>query len=825
MKQLTIQICACILAILSICLIHGSGRATLSLPAPTLISPISGNTIITPTFKWGGSPSDAKYEVQVAADAAFTTLLWSGETKQQTLTPITSIPNGDLHWRVRAKDSDNNPGAWSSVGDFVKHIPAPTLVAPGNGVAVTVITPSFQWQAAQGATYYQIEVATDDSFTADVLVFQATTFDLSITPTRALPNGQLFWRVKGMDAGDHAGTVSATWTFTKVIPGPALVSPADGITVMVITPSFQWQAASGAVYYHLQVATNDSFTSDVIVWEEDTYDLSITPVTSDFPNTVLYWHVRGMDGQDHPGAYSTTRRFTRHIPAPNLIEPINGDDVQIPTFHWTASDGATYYEIQVARGISFTSDVLLWTQDTHDLQITPVDIVNPKAWPTDQPLYWRIRGMDTRDNPGTYSVIGNFTLSAQDACTNTTLTLISPAQNWNGTTDPNFEWGCYQGAAFYKVRLFKPDLAHTYDTINTKLTAYTPYAAPNAVQTLINGQYLWKIEAWADSTHKLAESETRTFTKAAILNLLGPTDGATLPADPTFSWARVQGAVRYKLEVYTGTTILDLYDYVYTEYPTYTPFNAPNARQTYVNGNYKWKVLAYRSLTTSEGEVIATSDTREVRRQTTFDLIAPADGSSVAQDPTFQWEPVQGARRYKLEVYVDSNLYDSLYTDYTTYTPYDTGSSKQTYINNNYSWKVIAYRSTSTSNSEVIAISKSTRQVRRASVLNLLSPADKVHLCDEPTFSWQSIIGARRYKLEISQHSTLYDSIYTEYPEYTPYDAPDALSSFADGDFSWRVLAFRSKSTGISEIITTSVQTRAFELRECMFLPITVRQP
>ncbi len=81
------------------------------------------------------------------------------------------------------------------------------------------------------------------------------------------------------------------------------------------------------------------------------------------------------------------------------------------------------------------------------------------------------------------------------------------------------------GATYYRVLLYKPDEGTPYDNIRTDYTAYTPYDAPNAEKTLINGGYMWKVEAYNGLT-LIGTSPARSFTKSASFNLQSPANGS-----------------------------------------------------------------------------------------------------------------------------------------------------------------------------------------------------------------------------------------------------------------------------------------------------------
>ena len=133
------------------------------------------------------------------------------------------------------------------------------------------------------------------------------------------------------------------------IPGaPVLVAPADGSTSNTRTPLFDWNAASDATEYQLQVDNNSDFTSPVV--DVTTTATDYTPIAS-LIDATYYWQVRGRNAASECslyGAYSASRSFTVTGPplAFNKLLPSNGGaGLSLnPTLSWEASTGATGYQ-------------------------------------------------------------------------------------------------------------------------------------------------------------------------------------------------------------------------------------------------------------------------------------------------------------------------------------------------------------------------------------------------------------------------------------------------------------------------------------------------
>lgn len=94
---------------------------------------------------------------------------------------------------------------------------APSLVAPTNLSTVTSYKPLLDWNNAVNADHYQLQIATDLSFTQIVLnnLNSPTT---QFTPSTALNgNTTYFWRVRTINGAGQASAWSTVWRFSTVL--------------------------------------------------------------------------------------------------------------------------------------------------------------------------------------------------------------------------------------------------------------------------------------------------------------------------------------------------------------------------------------------------------------------------------------------------------------------------------------------------------------------------------------------------------------------------------------------------------------------------------
>src|SRR5919107_901655 len=87
-----------------------------TLAAPRLQRPADGVTAAAlPAVTWGRVAHAASYEVQIAADSGFGSLLGgrSLTTGNTALATTVAVADGDYFWRVRALTEKGRAGRWS----------------------------------------------------------------------------------------------------------------------------------------------------------------------------------------------------------------------------------------------------------------------------------------------------------------------------------------------------------------------------------------------------------------------------------------------------------------------------------------------------------------------------------------------------------------------------------------------------------------------------------------------------------------------------------------------------------------------------------------
>ena len=284
----------------------------------------------------------------------------------------------------------------------------PALLSPSDLAIDVPPLAALSWNAVDGATGYQLQIALNASFTAKVVNDSGLTATRD-TLTKALAGGvTYFWRVRVR--GDATAPWSTARRFTTTGSGlaaPIPLSPADGALPSPASAYFTWSSVSGAAAYHLQIAEDSMFAS----LESDTLIAGVSRTAEGLKASAThFWRVRAENGNG-PGAWSETRRFTTTVatdpggPAkPILSAP--ADSAQGVTFtpllRWNKAAGASAYHVQISSDPDFASTVVDDSSAADTARLIVPGLASGSTW------YWRARARAGAELFGEWSATRTF---------------------------------------------------------------------------------------------------------------------------------------------------------------------------------------------------------------------------------------------------------------------------------------------------------------------------------------------------------------------------------------------------------------------------------
>jgi hypothetical protein len=792
--------------------------ATLRAPAPK--SPENGVALnAVPPVTWGAVSRATQYEVQIAADRGFGSIVPKGSfrTRNTAATVRTALGDGTYYWRVRAIDAKDKAGRWSPTRSFEKAWSiAPELSEPGD--ALTIQWPArpmtLRWAVVPHATKYAVTVATDPSLAQPVggakwpVETQGTVF----APPRTLGPGQYFWAVTPIDAGNFRGRRSRVGSFNVEWPagtqGRVLdLEPAPE----VFDPLLQWDVVPGAAKYEVEVNPTGEFTPGSRVFAGVANGTSLAP-TVKLVNNTYHWRVRPIDAENNAGAWTVGPVFKKEyddvtptVPNVRIRDHDTADLGGLPTtseplFVWNPVPGATRYELQFTEYSAAGTGFCDWTRHFRSFTVNNawsagMDVAargNPGAsgWPTltrhenpflsGQTYCMRILALDSALNASEWTYVNAdgtptapnrpaFAYVAPATSPTSCTTIKMPAAAYRepaggGYTPrtPFFTWDPVEGAASYFIVVAR-DAAFT-EVVDFAFTHRTIYAPREAYADETTASYYWAVipAASADGTCADVIGEYSSFEKRSVPPaLLGPANGEHVPVQPLFRWTGVDSADSYRLQVSTDPGFGRLIDDVVTASTAYASTKAYP-----VDTRLYWRVRA---------SGLNWSETRWFVRQLPAPTLVDENPSGGETIPVLAWNPIEGAIAYDMHVDQADGTQRDFTMQATRFTPilfYGTGIWR---------WKVRGKFHGNVNG----PYSATQEYVRR---LNAPTQARVDLGRNRMLFTWNPDPAAFRYRLQISasdSFGSLIDAVDTPLTSHAPLLTQAGFT--AGGRLYWRL--------------------------------------
>ena len=366
------------------------GQIAFSKPAPVTVD-------TTPTFTWNDMDSkpvgqkDTRYEFwlnQVGGQARY---ILEPALTSTSYTPSTPLPNGTYDAWVRPLAPDGEAGLWSQVRRFVMDYRVGPVTYSPEGTT-TDTTPTFRWQAADGAQSYDLWVDNMSTGVQQVIrvtvPHKANAKEISYTPAGALTAGDYRWWVQTTATTGLKTSFSAGVDFT--VPVPSIINPRGSIATNL--PLFTWNGVAEYVSYELwvdNVTTGDKEVLRVSDITTKSYQTTLPLENGDFK----VW-VRGFDKDGNVSQWSGAADFNVTVGvgvAPELSGSFTNTN-GTRTFLWSSGTGAFSYEIIVKRISDPSQPVVLNVSGIAGTRYTSTAPLTPGTY------RWWVRGLDATGN-------------------------------------------------------------------------------------------------------------------------------------------------------------------------------------------------------------------------------------------------------------------------------------------------------------------------------------------------------------------------------------------------------------------------------------------
>lgn len=579
----------------------------------------------------GKFQTDAKNRIWIGNDVGvyYTDDETSGWVQFGENLPYTNIEEIDLDLTARMIYAGTyGRGIWRA--ELPIDIERPELVSPPNNDEYVSRDTMLTWTQAIGASSYQWQLATDDTFT-NIVQQDSAVADTSISLSTLDFYTTYYWRIRAWNGGASSNWTD-TWRFTTTIDVPVLSSPPHGSVAVDIDTVLTWEAVNGATGYILELDDSPDFSS--LVYSSPSLSTNQTTTSQmglEF-GKVYYWRVKALHMKGETD-YSTPFSFSTIIGGVTLISPKDSiSNVNRPVeFLWTERGGATGYDIEISDLEDFSQNTILYTDITDTFYIDS-SLLASKYY------YWRARAKDA-ESTSRWSDIEAFRTRISAP------TLTFPENSVEGV-DPNnaqLAWEHHPSSILDSLELYL-DAALTQVVNKRSLTDTTyQYAGLTGGTT-----YYWRV-ASSDDYGWSEWSDVFAFTtRISGFSQISPLNGAkTLGTIDTLEWNAANGADSYKVQLAKDS----LYNDLVIDTTGLTELSLPLANLE--KGQiYYWRVQAVSGSTNSEW-------TTTWSFQIIFSplsLVSPDNGAvNIPSSTELEWENITGAE-YTLMLSINSDL-------------------------------------------------------------------------------------------------------------------------------------------------------------------------
>jgi len=534
---------------------------------PKLLYPINNAIDVNPEFyfSWHRVDGAINYLLQVSSDIEFNNIIIDEEGIVDTSLFCSSLNLGQNYfWRVKSMNQ-NSESPWSEIWSFklISQLDQPQLLYPINNSYVTKYDIAFIWYSVENASDYQIQVATNSTFTS--LLYNVNISDTSITIPEMSQHPIIYWRIRAT-AGNHQSPWSEIWSFHIIEPlqTPQLISPQNLATDVNPEFYFSWHRVDEAINYTLQVSSDIEF-NNIIIDEERIVDTSLFCHSLNLDQN-YFWRVKSMNqNSESPWSEIWSFKLISQLDQPQLLYPIDyAIDVNPElTFVWNKINFANNYQLQVSQVPTFESPAI----DRSDIiDSTYFSNILESA----SQYFWRVKAIRFGSIGSAWSDVFNF--STKSAFVSSPI-LSEPSNNSsNVNINPTFKWYPVENYQSYHFQISRDS---SFNTVQID-------SMVNDTQITINNlregeKYYWHVRVSENGNINPWSSKWDFITMLSKPNnLLAIQVGSTV----VLEWEHETEGLMYLIERKDSSTSPSWIDSVFNYY-TYIDSTISN-NQTYI---------------------------------------------------------------------------------------------------------------------------------------------------------------------------------------------------------------------------------------------------
>lgn len=376
------------------------------------------------SFRWS-APRGITALLEVAEDRTFTQSVFSRRSASGSVD--VSLSPGTYFWRLTADIPDSGEKEFSEVRRLIILEDSPVVLnrpADNQVINYTDRPPlvHFGWNKNEIASSYVVEIASDNRFNDIVQTRQTSMTGIAFDD---LADGTYFWRVGtrvsipgNRDYSSKSRTYSFNISKAETRQPVKLIAPADNTALAAAVAAasginFSWRHNTSSTKYEFELASDSDFTEIIRNVEISSNFYNFRP---DDLSGGFYWRVREISSTPPHGPYSEARRINFiDIADLSLESPGDGSSIILSekdeekelNFSWSdiRRDYSDMYLFELASDPGFT-DI------RHRRVVRDNSITLRQKGPGE--LYWRVRLLDSENNPVSESNSRSLALSYKD---------------------------------------------------------------------------------------------------------------------------------------------------------------------------------------------------------------------------------------------------------------------------------------------------------------------------------------------------------------------------------------------------------------------------
>ncbi|MFH6997705.1 fibronectin type III domain-containing protein [Flavobacterium sp. FlaQc-57] len=344
---------------------------------------------------------------------------------------------------------------------------APFALA-GTGATCNQITAN--WQAVSGATYYELDVATDAAFTNFVAGYTAFNVGNVLTKNIAglVNTSNYFYRVRAYKGTCISANSNVITYKPAIAPGNVVLLPVTSVNCSVFTAN--WTAETNAATYLLDVSTDSNFGT-FIYNSLNVGNVTNYTVTGLSASTTYYYRIRAQNGcNSSPVGTAVVQNTMTTSAIPGAIVANSPTNIicSVFTANWDAQANAASYLLDVSTDINFGSFVGVY----NSFNVGNVTTYTVTGLSTSTIYYYRLKGKNGCGNSTIYS-------NLQTAKTLNSAPVAPTAVSSSAVLCNQFtmSWGAATNALTYQVQISTnntfPVTAATQTFSGITATSYT----------------------------------------------------------------------------------------------------------------------------------------------------------------------------------------------------------------------------------------------------------------------------------------------------------------------------------------------------------------